>query len=73
MLEEGMITWDGCMSAIIGTATNPVSQETVVVYSYKKLVRVFMRQGMSEEEAIEWVDYNIVGAFVGPRTPIIVY
>jgi len=26
----------------------------------------------TEEEAIEWVDYNVVGAYVGEGTPIFV-
>jgi hypothetical protein len=28
---------------------------------------------MTEEEAVEYVDYNIVGSWVGERTPIILY
>jgi len=26
---------------------------------------------MDEEESIEWIDYNILGAWVGDDTPII--
>jgi hypothetical protein len=26
---------------------------------------------MTEEEAVEWVDFNIVGAHFGPQNPVI--
>lgn len=32
-----------------------------LVYSYSRMVKHFIKTGMSEEEAIEYVDYNIVG------------
>jgi hypothetical protein len=30
------------------------------------------RDGMTSEEAMEYIDYNCVGAWVGENTPIIV-
>lgn len=59
------ILWDNCDDAIIG-----ITPEGQVVYSIEKLWDVFVAQGMSELEAIEWVDYNILGAYVGEYTPI---
>ena len=32
-----------------------------LVYSYSRMVKHFMKQGMSEEEAIDYVEFNIVG------------
>lgn len=29
-----------------------------LVYGYDELVHAFMRQGMDEEEAVEWISYN---------------
>lgn len=69
---DGAIVFDGCDEAIAGYATR-INLEPVVVYSYKLLVEVFIKQGMTEDEAIEWVDYNIVGSWVGERTPVILY
>ena len=40
------------------------------IYSYKKTIKNLMRQGMDREEAIEYFDYNIAGAFVGDQTPV---
>ena len=31
------------------------------------------KDGMEEEEAIEWIEFNIIGAWVGAGTPIIVW
>jgi|6_EtaG_2_1085325.scaffolds.fasta_scaffold360653_1 hypothetical protein len=42
-----------------------------LIYDYRKLVECFMASGMTEEEAVEWVDYNIVGAYFGPQNPVI--
>lgn len=62
------ILWDGCDDALIGITPNGEA-----VYSIEKLWDVFIAQGMTEEEAVEWVDYNILGAYVGDFTPIHVY
>jgi hypothetical protein len=41
------------------------------VYDGDKMVEHFMEQGMTEEEAHEWIDFNVEGAYVGESTPII--
>jgi len=69
---EGAVVFDGCDEAIVGYASR-INFEPVVVYSYNLLVQVFIKQGMTEDEAIEWVDYNVVGSWVGERTPLILY
>jgi hypothetical protein len=43
------------------------------VYDRDKLIQAFHEDdGMTVEEAAEWVDFNIVGAYVGPHSPIVV-
>ena len=59
---------DGCDSAIIGLDV----RNGALVYGYNALVQNFISDGMDHDEAVEWVDYNIVGAYVGEMTPIIV-
>jgi len=71
-VDEQAVTWDGCDDAIIGVGSR-CGQNTVFVYDYDRLVQVFVRDGMTEEEAVDWVDYNIVGAWVGEGTPITFY
>jgi len=65
-----MKKWTGCDDAIVGLG-HRCGCDTVVVYDYDKLVDVFIQQGMDEEESIEWIDYNILGAWVGDDTSII--
>jgi hypothetical protein len=30
-----------------------------------------MSEGMTEEEALEWISFNVEGAYVGDATPVI--
>jgi hypothetical protein len=70
--DEDMLFIDDCDAALIGRGER-CGQVPVAVYSYRKLVRCFMRMGMDEEEAEEWISFNIAGAWVGPHTPVILY
>jgi hypothetical protein len=45
--------------------------EPVVAYDTNKIIEILSRE-MTEEEAIEYFDFNIIGAYVGERTPIYV-
>ena len=82
---EGAITYDGCDSALVGTAK--VVRETqwveIAIYSYEKLVEQFKNEYLSDIEnpvtedqaeidAFEWVDFNIAGGYLGIRTPMII-
>ena len=47
-----------------------------VVYSYEKCVQCLVeRDDMSEEEAMEWIDYNTIRAipYMGENRPIMIY
>ena len=58
---------DGLDDAIIGFDPNSWQ----VVYSRTKVIKVLQeRDGMTEEEAIEYAEYNIFGAFIGDSTPV---
>ena len=60
------ILWDGLDSCIVGMSTDGRA-----IYSLDSLVEHFqVYEEMSEEDAVEYVDYNIVGAYVGEYTPI---
>jgi len=59
---------DGFDKAIIGV------QEGIqprLVYDLWKLVDVLTKD-MSEEDALDYIAYNITGAYVGESTPVIV-
>ena len=42
----------------------------MVVYDYAKCCEILVsRDGMSDDEAVEWMEFNVVGAYAGDRTP----
>lgn len=61
----------GADAAILGTVWR-CGQLPFVVYDYGKLVAHFVREGMSDDDALEWIEVNIKGAWVGPGTPGVV-
>lgn len=67
-----MITYDGCDDAIVGLVVDEGDRKRAV-YDYAKLVEVFKAQGMGEEDALEWIDYNILGVYLGRQTPAILF
>ena len=64
---EGVLTADGFEEAIIGiTNEEPIR----AVYDAEKMLQILMGQGMDEDEAREYLDFNVFGAYVGPQTPL---
>ena len=41
----------------------------IVCYDYELVIQVLKQQGMTDEEAVEWWDFNIIGAWMGDETP----
>ena len=46
-----------------------LGDKEVLLYSVRKLVQCFEKDGMTNDEACEWVDFNVLGAYMGPYTP----
>ena len=45
----------------------------VAVYDYNQCLTILVqRDGMTIEEAEEWMSFNVTGAFVGLNTPVFV-
>ena len=76
-MEEELlkITGEKYDKAIAGIASVWQGNNRVdtLIYDGEKLIDVFMSDGMTREEAIEWISFNIEGAYVGPATPIIMW
>ena len=71
-----MKTWTGLDKAIIGTTLTYQAGERVpvFVYSGEEIVSVLMtRDFMTHEEAMEFVDFNIEGAYTGKDTPLLLW
>lgn len=59
-LEEGLIGWTYSQGNVIA------------IYDYDKCIQVLM-QDMTEEEAYEWMEYNVVGSYMGEKTPLFIH
>lgn len=69
--RDGPLAWDGCEAALVGVL-DCIDGVKRCVYERNALVEVFMNGGMEEDEAEEWVSFNIEGAYIGAATPLIV-
>ena len=65
---EDAIQFDGLDYAIVG-----VSHTGYYIYDYDRLIQCFItgEEPMTEEEAIEWIDYNVLGTNGGQGFMII--
>ncbi len=60
---------DGFEDALIGIAQQFTS--CCACYNRQKCIEILMkRDGMEEDEADEFFEFNVIGAFVGPFTPV---
>ena len=66
-----MLKADGFDEAIIGVGSR-CGQPDIITYDVNKCIKILMDQGMTDEEAMEFFEFNVVGAWVGEETPIFV-
>ena len=60
------IVWDGFDDAIIGYDM----REWKVIYDEAKMAEILIADGMSYEDAIEYLEFNVFSTYVGEYTPI---
>ena len=72
MIEEEFeeaLTADGFEDALLGFGHQ--FTHAIAVYDRDKCIEILMtRDGMSGEEAMEYFDFNVTGAWVGEHTPV---
>jgi len=70
-----MLKADGFDGAVIGTTTLwNAADNGVLVYSVEACINILIeRDGMDYEEAVEFFEFNVTGAYMGKQTPIFVY
>ena len=49
------------------------TQVEVLVYDAESIRNKLVFEGMSREEAREYIEFNLEGAYTGPDTPILVW
>lgn len=68
-IEPDALIADGLEEALIGFVAQ--AHRYLACYSMAKIIEILMkRDGMSEIEALEFYEFNIVGAFMGEYTPV---
>lgn len=71
--DEEFMLMDGFEEAFIGLSKR-CGQATLATYSFNKMINVLVeRDNMSIDEAIEYIEFNCAGAWMGELTPIILY
>jgi len=55
-LKDGALILTDLEDTIAG-----VSDDGLLIYDYQKIVLFYEKQGMSTEEAVDWIDYNVMG------------
>lgn len=64
--DEEILKADGFDDAVIG-----VDEKTMrLIYSVGRCIEILVEDGMTMEEAMEYFDFNVSGAWVGDKTPI---
>ena len=58
--NDEAIRFEDLDDAIIGT-----DQNGLLVYDYHQMVVTFINQGMAADDAIEWIDYNVLSINAG--------
>jgi hypothetical protein len=72
LIDEEIMVMDGFEEAFIGLSLR-CGQPTLASYSWEKMVYILMdRDGMEYDEAVEYISYNCLGAWMGELTPSIV-
>lgn len=64
--DSEILKADGFDDAVIGI--EPESMR--LVYDRNKMFDILVNQGMDAEDAVEYLEYNTFGAYVGEKTPI---
>ena len=68
---EAMLA-DGFSEAILGMCLQ-FGCEPVVAYDYNKCVNILVkRDGMTNSEATDYIQFNVIGSYVGNNTPVFI-
>jgi hypothetical protein len=65
--DEEFLFADGFDAAILGVS----SYSRKIVYSISKCIDILAEE-MDYEEAIEYFEFNVLGSYVGEKTPVFV-
>jgi hypothetical protein len=67
-MDEDLLKMDGYDDCIIGVVER-FGGESYILYDRELVLEKLQKGGMSYEEAVEYYEFNQLGAYVGERTP----
>ena len=69
LAENESLLADGFEKALVGVTcgANPVA-----IYDAMSCIDILIADGMTEMDAIEYFEYNVVGSHMGDKTPLFV-
>ena len=71
-ISQSALLMDGFDEALIGFSQR-INEPLLAVYKWQRMVQILKnRDKMSYEDAVEYIEYNCIGAWIGEQTPIIV-
>lgn len=71
-LDSELLLADGFDTAVIGVAYSAQGRP-VVAYNTASIIEILMYQhSMTNEEAQEFFEYNVIGSYMGERTPVFI-
>ena len=66
--ENECLLADGFETALIGIAEGP---NPVAVYEINRMIEhLFTKEDITPEDAREYLEFNVIGAYVGEKTPL---
>ena len=71
-INDKALLADGFDDAIDGMCIQ-FGQLPIVAYDYNKCIEILEeRDGMNHLEAEEYLDFNVIGAYMGPNSPVFI-
>jgi len=70
-VSDNTLYADGFEDALIGVGIQGGTHKAIAIYNIEKMEQILMdRDGMDWSEAVEFLNFNTLGAYVGEYTPI---
>jgi hypothetical protein len=70
--EEEVMLADGYEEAFVGIARR-FDGQPFAVYDRNKCIKILNEQGLNSEEAEEYFQFNVEGAYMGENTPAFIH
>lgn len=67
--RASLLKLDGFDDCYLGVGES-YGEHPALIYDYEKIIEQLKQDGMSEEEAKEYFDFNILGSYIGEKMPI---